>query len=345
MKKLWSLVLCLLLMAATASAEERFDGQVIAGETFSITAPYGGVVKSIGLRVGTLVQVNDVIATLSTTRVLATEDGTIRGLFASQGDSAETTVLYLAPVSKFTVSANISKAYESAETMYVTVGEKVYLRCTKDGSHRAEGIITAVKGSSYTVQTTAGELYMEESVNIYRAKDYAAKQCIGSGTVSRTEALAISGTGSILKLHVKDGDEVERGQILFETVDGDIGGMVYSDSSIRSTAAGVIAEVAVKAGQQVKQEDVLATVYQPSSYLISMDIPEDMLSTLSVGDACSIYFNWNEGQAEPFAGTISEISYMSNTAANGEETTYTAYVSFQADETVRLGMNATVVLP
>jgi len=334
-----------LLMVTMASAEERFDGQVIAGETFSITAPYGGMVKSIGLRAGTMVQVNDVIATLSTTRVLATEDGTIRGVFANPGDSAEKTVMYLAPVSKFTIAANIGKAYESAETMYVTIGEKVYLRCTKDGSHRAEGIVTAVKGSGYTVQTTAGELYMEETVNIYRTADYAAKQCIGSGTVSRTDALAISGTGSVLKLHVKEGDEVERGQILFETVDGDIGGMVYADSSIRSTAAGVIAEVAVKAGQQVRKEDVLATVYPPSGYLISMDIPEDMLSTLSVGDACSIYFNWNEGQGEAFAGEISDISYMSNTAANGEETTYTAYGSFQADESVRLGMNATIVLP
>lgn len=345
MKKLLSLTLCLLLLAAAALAEERFDGQVVAGDTVSVTAPFGGVVKSCGLRVGTLIKANDVIATLSTTRVLAAEDGTIRGVFAGQGDSAESTVLYLAPVSKFTVSANISKAYETAQTMFVTIGEKVYLRCSKDGSHKAVGIVTAVKGSGYTVQTTAGELYMEETVNIYRTADYSSKQCIGSGTVSRTDALAISGTGSILKLHVKDGDEVERGQILFETVDGDTAGMVYADSSVRSTVAGVIAEVKVKAGQQVKQDDVLMTVYRPNDYQISMSIPEDMLSTVKVGDACSIYFNWNEGQSEPLTGAITEISYMSNTAENGDETTYNAYVSFTADETVRLGMNVTVVLP
>lgn len=345
MKKLLSFILGLLMLSAAACAEEHFDGQVIAGDTVSVTAPFGGVVKSSGLRVGMLVKVNDVIATLSTTRVLATEDGTIRGIFAKQGDSAENTVLYLAPVSKFTVSASIGKAYDSAEMKFVNIGEKVYLRCTKDGSHRAEGIVTAVKGSNYTVQTTAGELYMEETVNIYRTADYASKQCIGSGMVSRTDALAISGKGSILKLHVKDGDEVERGQILFETVDGDIAGMTYTDGSIRSTAAGVISEVKVKVGQQVSQDDVLVTVYQPSGYQISMDIPEDMLSTIKVGDACSIYFNWNEGQSKPYAGTITEVSYMSNTAANGDETTYTAYASFQADENVRLGMNVTVVLP
>lgn len=345
MKKLLSLVLCLLMLATAACAEERFDGKVIAGDVVSVTAPFGGTVKSSGLRVGTLVQANDVIVTLSTTKVLATEDGTIRGIFAAPGDSAENTVLYLAPVSKFTVSANISKAYASAETTYVTIGEKVYLRCSKDGSHRALGVVTAVNGSSYTVQTTAGELYMEETVNIYRTADYNSKQCIGSGTVSRTDALPVSGTGSILKLHVKDGDEVERGQLLFETVDGNTSGMVYVDGSVRSTAAGVIAEVKVSTGQQVRQDDVLITVYEPADYQISMNIPEDMLSTVRVGDTCSIYFNWNEDQGEPFPGTITEISYMSNAANNGEETTYSAYVSFEADESVRLGMNVTVVLP
>jgi len=345
MKKLLILTLCLLLISASTLAEERFDGRVIAGEAVSVTAPFGGTVKSMGLRAGRLVHVNDVIASLSTTRVLATEDGTIRGLFAAPGDSAENTVLYLAPVSKFTISASIGKAYESLETTFVTIGEKVYIRCSKDGSHRAEGIVTAVKGSGYTVETTAGELYMEETVHIYRTADYAQKQCIGSGTVSRTEARPISGTGSILKLHVQDGDEVERGQLLFETVGGDIFGMVYSDGSIRSTVDGVVAEVKVTAGQQVSMGDVLMTVYQPGDYQISMAIPEDMLSTVQPGDACSIYFHWSEGQSEPYAGVIREVSYMSNASESGEETTYTAYVSFEADNTVRLGMNVTVVLP
>ena len=345
MKRMIGLAMCVLMLAAGAGAEERYDGQVVAGDTVSVTAPYGGTVKACGLRVGTLINVNDVIATLSTTRVIATEDGTIRGVFAAPGDQAENTVLYLAPVNKFTVSASISKAYESAETMFVNIGEKVYLRCAKDGSHRAVGVVTAVKGSNYTVQTTAGELYMEENVNIYRTADYAAKQCIGSGKVSRADAMAISGTGSILKMHVQDGEEVERGQTLFETVDGDIAGMVFADNCVRSTAAGVIAEVKVKAGQQIKQNDVLMTVYQSAGYQICMQIPEDMLSTVKVGDACSIYFNWNEGKGKPFSGKITEISYMSNADASGDETTYSAYVSFQADETVRLGMNVTVVLP
>ena len=344
MRKLICLLLCLPVLLGAALAEEQFDGQVVAGEAVSVTAPFGGTVKSIGLKQGAQVAVNDGILTLSTTRVLAPEDGTIRGVFAEAGDSAADTVMYLAPVSRYTVSASIGKAYNAEDTKFVILGETVYIRCSKDGSHQARGVITAVKGSSYTVQTTAGELYMEETVNLYRTADYAADQCIGTGTVTRTEALAISGQGSILKMHVQDGDAVERGQVLFETVEGTLGGSTWPDSTVRADVSGVVAEVMVKAGQQVSAGDVLMTVYQPESFRIRMSVPEDMLSAVSVGDEALIYFSWNEDKSAPCAGTVREISYVSE-AAEGDEPAYSVYVDFRADETVRLGMNVTVVLP
>ncbi len=344
MRKLICLLLCLPLLLGAALAEEQFDGQVVAGEAVSVTAPFGGTVKSIGLKQGAQVAVNDGILTLSTTRVLAPEDGTVRGVFAGEGDSAADTVMYLAPVSRYTVSASIGKAYNAEDTKFVILGETVYIRCSKDGSHQARGVITAVKGSSYTVQTTAGELYMEETVNLYRTADYAADQCIGTGTVTRTEALAISGQGSILKMHVQDGDAVERGQVLFETVEGTLGGSTWPDSTVRADVSGVVAEVMVKAGQQVSAGDVLMTVYQPESFRIRMSVPEDMLSAVSVGDEALIYFSWNEDKSAPCAGTVREISYVSE-AAEGDEPAYSVYVDFRADETVRLGMNVTVVLP
>ena len=339
MRKLMCLMLCLPLLLGAALAEEQFDGQVVAGEAVSVTAPFGGTVKSIGLKQGAQVAVNDILLTLSTARVLAPEDGTIRGVFAGAGDSAADTVMYLAPVSRYTVSASVSKAYDAEDTKFVILGETVYIRCSKDGSHQARGVITAVKGSSYTVQTTAGELYMEETVNIYRTADYAADQCIGMGTVTRTEALAISGQGSILSMYVQDGDTVERGQLLFETVEGTLSGQSWTDSTVRADVSGVVAEVLVKAGQQVSAGDVLMTVYQ-----IRMSVPEDMLSGVRAGDEALIYFNWNEDKSAPCAGVVREISYVSEETAGGEPA-YSVYVDFRADETVRLGMNVTVVLP
>ena len=52
---------------------------------------------------------------------------------------------------------------------------------------------------------------MEETVYLYRSPDYASTSRIGRGTVGRTPEIAVSGSGSTLRMHVKDGDKVSRG--------------------------------------------------------------------------------------------------------------------------------------
>ena len=345
MKKLLSMLMVMaLLLPGMALGSESFDGVVIAGDAVLVTAPYGGTVENVYVKQGQRLEVGVEILSLKTNRVIATEDGTIRGVFAKAGDDASGTVMYLAPVSKYTVRASISKANSAAETKYVTIGEKVYLRCSKDGTHVARGVITAVDGSSYTVQTSAGELYMEETVYIYRTADYSDDSCIGSGTVSRTDAVALRGNGSILRMHVADGEEVERGQLLFETVDGIIDQSVIDNASVCAEKSGVVAEVKARAGQKVSQGDVIMTLYQPGDYQIKFSIPEDMLTQVKAGDSAKLYFNWNEDKTEPCDGSVTEVSYIGTTAQGGGETTYDGYISFTADETVRVGMNVTVVL-
>ena len=54
----------------------------------------------------------------------------------------------------------------------------------------------------------------------------------------------------------------------------------------------------------------------------------------------SISFNWNEdGEEGDCTGTVTEILYA---ASEAEETTYTAYVDFEADAQTRLGMGCVV---
>lgn len=342
MKKWLSIFLCVFLFSGSALAAGEFDGTVVSGQTMSVFAPYGGVISHTALRQGELLQAGDEVARIKTTRVLATEDGTVRGVFAKEGDSAAQTVLYLAPVSKYTITCSIDNAYDKAETKYVSIGEKVYIKCTQDGSHRAEGVITAVSGSNYTVQATAGELYLEESVYLYRTPSYKSNQRVGSGTVGRTESIAVSGSGSLLKLHVEDGEEVERGQVLFETVEGDIDALVSTDSIIRSTLSGVVAEINMTAGQHVNKNDVLFTMHQAQNYQIRFSIPEEELSSVHPGDSAKLYFNWNEDKSEPFSGTVTEVSYVSEETDG--EVAYSGYISFTPDETVRLGMNVSVAV-
>jgi len=181
-----------------------------------------------------------------------------------------------------------------------------------------------------------------EKVYLYRTPEYKSAQRIGSGTVNRTGALAVKGTGSILKMHVKDGETVERGQLLFETVEGDIDALVMLDDTIRSTLNGVVAEMKVSAGQKVSKGDVLLTAYRTEDYQVRFSIPEEELSNVNVGDSASLYFSWNEDKSEPFAGTVTEVSYVSEETDG--EVAYSGYIAFAADDTVRLGMNVSVVV-
>ena len=148
-----------------------------------------------------------------------------------------------------------------------------------------------------------------------------------------------------MKLYVSDGDEVERGQLLFETVEGDLDAANAGDNVLYSTAAGVIAEVKATAGQKVNQGDVLLTVYPAGSYIICFTVPEDSLSTVKAGDSVKITFNWNEDEASETHGTVTEISYVSDEATQtSTSTTYSGYAAFEADESVRIGMNVVVTV-
>ncbi len=200
-KGLLALCLSALCLTGAASAEITLSGTVVARETAAVTADVGGAVEEVYVREGEWIEAGDAVASIAVTGVYAPADGTVRGVLAEAGDSAGETVLYVAPLSRYTVSANISDAYSSAANKYVTIGETVYMRCTRDGSHVAVGRITGVTGSDYTVEVTGGELYMEETVNIYRDDSYTSSSRIGSGTVSRTAEIAVGGTGRIAELY------------------------------------------------------------------------------------------------------------------------------------------------
>lgn len=333
----------LLSLNLSARAELTFDGKIEATKEVAVTAPYGGTVQSVAVRQGELINAGDPLLTLQTTKVLATEDGTVRGVFAQAGDSAEQTVLYLSPVSKYTLSCSISKAYQSIESLYVRIGETLYIRCVKDGSHKAVGTVTAVSGSGYTVCTTGGELYMEETVYLYRSPDYDATTRVGSGTVSRTPELSVSGTGSILRLHVSDGEEVERGQLLFETVQGNLDIQADISSQITAPASGIIAQITAQAGRAAAYGDTLLTFYPNDSYQARFSIPQEDLSSIQTGDPVTIRFEWQGDDSAGVKGTVREISYLAQASQTGS-VVYDGYADFSYNQSVRLGMSVTVTL-
>lgn len=332
----------LLLAAAPAQAELLFEGKVVAGESVSITAPYGGTLSTLYVREGERVSSGDLIAQVSPRKVFSPLDGTVRGLNAQIGDNAQKTLFFIAPVSKFTVKASVEKAYSSAETKYITVGERLYISCSKDGTHRAEGVVVAVDGLDFTVETDKGELYMEEKVYLYRAADYDEKTRVGYGAVERTKEVAVSGTGSVLRLHVQEGEFVERGQLLFETADATFEAGEIADETVLSAHSGVIGQISAQAGDTLAQGAVIATLYTPESFRVEITVSEEWIREIHTGDAVKITFAAGMPLQRTANGTVKSISYIQT--ENEETVAYQVSIDFEADADTRLGMSAAVVL-
>ena len=143
-------------------------------------------------------------------------------------------------------------------------------------------------------------------------------------------------------MHVKNGDHVERGQLLFETVTGSLKDLQPTGSEVMSDVEGIVASVDAKKGAKVEKGDALITVYPKDEIQIEILISEADLPTIRVGETVSIEFNWSMEHEERQEGIITSISYINQTDENATGTTYKAYINFEPDENIRLGMTAIV---
>ena len=342
--------------AASAEASLSYNGVVVAGETLPVAALFGGKVAEVMVRTGDLIRKGDEIAQIATTLNYAPLEGTITGIYAAEGDDAGSigerygAVLYVEPLGKYTVSATTEKAYNISENRFVHIGETVFLRCVSDGSHQGRGVVKGYGDdtSKYNVEVIAGEFCIQETVAIYRDENYDAKSCIGRGDVAATTPVAVKGSGSILKMHVKNGDSVERGELLFETVDGALDGMYSPGSQVVSDVSGIVATVDAQPGASVEKGGKILTVYTDESLQVQLPVAEADLSLIQVGQKVRLEFTWDPNQTTVFEGEVVSLSYLNANAAADASTggtstqttdpVYTAIVSFTPDSTVRMGM-------
>jgi len=371
MLRICGLVVALAVLGCVpALAQISFQGTVVSSKTIAVNAPFGGIVDDIPLRKGDPLQIGDPVATIRTTKVFAEMDGTVSGIFAREGDQTEGiterygAVMYIEPVNRYVVTATTEKAYNSSETRYIHIGERVHLACTKDGTHVGTAVVTNVgeatgdsgssSGSSdsssssatytsYKLEVTSGDFYMGETVAIYRDANHSSSSRIGRGTIQQNAAVAVKGTGSILKMHVQVGDQVERGEVLFETVEGVLDGLYAMDNTICAPMDGIVATVDAVQGSAVEKNGKLISVFPKEALQIAIKVSELDLKEIREGDRVSIEFEWDLDNTKQIPGVVSSISRV------GEEQTdktsdaqYTAYVDFIPDDTVRLDMTVSV---
>ncbi len=247
-----SLALALCLLAGPAVADV-WTGSVAADTTVDVLIPADGTLAVLNLEVGQTVSKGDVIGAIRETKGFAPADGTVAAVHLEVGDTVDGTVLEIAPVSRYTLTCTSENYAKTPHTALVHSGENVYVKCTADGSHRATARVTTIDGTDFSAEVTGGELYVGETVFIYRAADFAQDSLLGKGTVTTHDTLEVSGEGILLSLRVGVGDRVERGQWLFSTASSE-------KTAVTVPADGIVTAVQVSAGSAVKEDQSAAVI-------------------------------------------------------------------------------------
>ena len=351
------LLAAILTVTAAGAAELSYEGTVTAGETVLIRAGYGGKITGCALRTGDLIREGEAVAEIETTRVYAPVEGTVTGLYAAEGDDVESVIsrygalLYLEPTNRYLIKATTDKAYNASENHYIHLGERVYLTCTPDGSHTGTGMISALSETEggYEVEVTGGDFYMGEKVDIYRDASRKKESNIGRGVVGRAAPVPVKGVketdSSVLRLHVANGDFVERGELLFETVDGGLDGLYSPGNEVLSPASGVVSSIEKKNGEDIAKGETLLSIIPLDTLQVEFSIPEADVFLLKKGQPVKMELYWDNEKGRTLEGTITSIARMNTEAETDSENqrkTYKAYANFPKDERVSVGM--TVIL-
>ena len=345
MKKLISLLTAALLLAvlpAPLAEGVALEGTVQAGRTVSIAAPYAGTVGDFTAKAGDAVSAGEALFAISTQKVYAEADGTVTGLFARAGDSAQTVqdrygaMCYIEDDVRYKAICTGSGADGDIEDKVVHAGERVYLKSTQNTGRKGEGTVTAVSTEGYTVEITRmNDLNLNESVKLYRDSDYDADSCIGSGRTAAVPATAVNATGSVLRVCVSDGQHVRRGDLLFEIVPDALDGLRGGNGTVTMPENGVLLTVSAQSGVQTAKDAVLATYCPAGAVEVVCSVDEDDLSALRVGARVGVTLDALPGEA--LDGTVESIAHAMN-AEGGYDVT----VSLRDTENVRIGMSATV---
>ncbi|MBQ8161387.1 MAG: HlyD family efflux transporter periplasmic adaptor subunit [Clostridia bacterium] len=325
--------ICLAALCLVSGAQASIltlQGEIVPSRTAEVYAPIGGVVEEVLAEEGQAAGTETPLYRLRTEKVYAPESGTVTGIFAQPGDLASNVeqrygaLLYLEEDWLYTVSASTDTAANSTEMKLIHVGEIVYLVCRTNAARNGEGVVTAVSGTGYTVEVSEGNFMPGDSVAIYRDEQRTTAQKIGQGTVSRRSPTAITGSGSLAVLRVKDGDHVSKGDVLLETLDGAFDGFYMSGSEITSGTDGVIAALRLSQGASVQKGSVVAQLYPSGAMRVEASLPEDDYRRLATGQEVTVALSSDEDVT--FPGIVTMIS-LTPTGDAGD-TAYRVLVDF-----------------
>ena len=253
MNKRLIISLLIALLAVSPALADTWGGSVTASDTAEIEIPASGTLTTLNAEAGQQLQAGDVIGAIRETKVFAPTNGTVAAVHLEEGDAISSTVLEIAPLSRYTLTCTTESYAKTPENALIHGGETVYVRCTADGTHRAVARVTAIDGTTFMAEVTGGELYVGETVFVYRNLAFTADSLVAKGTVTAHDTVAVSGEGVLLRLRVGVGDHVEHGQWLFSTASSE-------NTEIIVPQSGIVTAVSVNVGSEVQEGQSAVTI-------------------------------------------------------------------------------------
>lgn len=328
-------LLCAGALAATANAT------IVAPDTVKITAPFAGTLLPFDLTATQEIAAGETLFELDTVPVYATQDGTVAAVFASAGDDASGVqsrygaLAVIEPTLPLYIDANTDQAYDDDDNRYLHAGETLYLKC---GNEKGTGRVTGVSGKHYTVEILTGSYDVDDTVRCFRESTTPSDSETGRGKVKRYDDVSVLAEGRVAKVHVKPGDSVRVGDLLFEMIDAQ--SARNATPVITAPAAGAVSAVYVTSGAQVYRGALLCEIANLSTLELSVEVDELDLEKIKVGSVLSFTLDAYAGQT--FSGAVTEIRPIG--AARQNATYFDVRVTAPEGVTLLPGMNATVTL-
>lgn len=333
--------LLMLLLAVSGALAATANATVVAPETVKITAPMNGVLLPFDLAAGDRVNAGETLFAFDTTPIYAPCAGTVSAVFAEAGDTAEGVLAHygalavLEPENALYIAASTAQAYDKEENRYLHAGQTLYLKC---GSEEGVGRITSVDGSNYVVEILEGDFDLQDSVRCFRRDSMKTEEETGRGTVCRYADTRIQAQGRIAAVHVKPGETIADGDLLFEVVDSACA--PNASLEMASPANGAVTLLAATSGMQVYRGQLLCEIANLDALELSVQVDEMDLHALRVGDALTYTLDAYADQT--FTGTVTEIRPIGTQRQNASY--FDVRVSLTTGVTLLPGMNGTVTL-
>ena len=280
LRKLLTAALAALLCGVALA--ESCTGTITAAGSAAVAAKADVTLASVSVRAGDGVRAGDTLGTLATAKVFAPEDSMVVRLLAGAGDAVDGAVLELMPVSRFTVHCTVDSAYRSTASTLVHAGEKLYIKCTADGTHRGTGVITRVDGSEYRVAATGGEFQVGETVYLYRNAAFSSWLRVGIGTVVVADTVTCEASGTLAALHVQEGEYVQRGELLYELAP-------CADLTLVAPRGGIVTECAA-AGAGLKAGETAFAIVSADQLRVTARVSEEAAAGLRAGQRARLIF-------------------------------------------------------